>query len=117
MSDQAASFPAEPPDRILTLDQVAERVPLSTRTVYRAILAGDLRPARLTARRRRLAHLRVRASDWIARRRTRPAPRREPACSPSRSSRGARPLGPARRAPRASAGARLVVGATMGREA
>ncbi len=39
------------PGRILTLDEVAERVRLSTRTIYRAILAGDLEASQLTQRR------------------------------------------------------------------
>jgi excisionase family DNA binding protein len=83
MSDPADPVPAEPPDRILTLDEVAERVQLSTRTVRRAILAGDLEASQLTPRRGGWRVYETALADWMTRRSNRIRAPRDPAALPA----------------------------------
>lgn len=102
-------------DRILNVDQVAELVQLSTKTVMRAIAAGDLEASQLTQGR---GGWRIRESaieQWMDNRSNR---RREPRApvdvdriEPETAIR------PATRAPRRGSGGRLVVTADMGRRA
>jgi excisionase family DNA binding protein len=77
MTETAA--PASPeslPGRILTLDEVAELVQLSARTVYRAILAGDLDASQLTQRRGGWRIYESAVADWMRKRSNRARPPR-----------------------------------------
>jgi excisionase family DNA binding protein len=101
-----------PSGRILTLDEVAELVQLSTRTIYRAILAGDLEASQLTQRRGGWRVYESALADWMRKRSNRTRPPRPLA--------DVRPVEPDElRAPptigRLSAGGRLSVGPHMGR--
>ena len=74
MSDPTDTEPAATSGRILTLDEVAELVQLSTRTIYRAILAGDLEASQLTQRRGGWRVYESALDEWMLKRsnRTRP---------------------------------------------
>jgi excisionase family DNA binding protein len=75
--------PAAPLGRILTLEDVAGLVQLSTRTVRRAILSGDLEASQLTPRRGGWRIREAAVDDWLARRSNRIHPPREPAVLPA----------------------------------
>jgi excisionase family DNA binding protein len=102
----------ELPGRILTLDEVAERVHLSTRTVYRAILAGDLEASQLTQRRGGWRVYESALDAWMVKRSNRTRPPRPLA--------DVRPVEPDSRSVRPAiggmpVGGRLSVGPHMGR--
>src|SRR4051794_21629548 len=66
MTDLADPSPsAAPLGRILTLEDVAELVQLSTRTVRRAILAGELEASQLTPRRGGWRIREAAVGDWL----------------------------------------------------
>lgn len=115
MSDPADTAPAAPTGRILTLDEVADLVQLSTRTVRRAILAGDLEASQLTPRRGGWRVYETAVAQWMERRSNLTRSPREPAVLPAAIE--SRPAAPSPRAVRSAADGRLTVDPGMGRAA
>lgn len=105
---------ASPFDRVLTVGEVADIVKLSTKTVMRAIAAGELAASQLTRGRGGWRIYESAIADWMERRSNR---RRPPTIGSGQpiDAKAARPPTPARRSSEdASAGA-LVLTADMGR--
>jgi len=99
---------------LLTVEHVAERCGISTKTVMRAIRSGDLIASQL-AKRGGWVVEEANLADWIVRRRTRGAPQPAPTPAPTLARRPV-PQTP-RRASAISTNGTLTVTPTMGRKA
>ena len=117
MTDLANASPSAPPGRILTLDEIAERVQLEHPHDYRAILASDLEASQLTQRRGgwrvyESALEELRCAPPNGTRLAASPPGRRPAVQPGR-----RPPGAVDDARAPAGGTRLVLDPQMGRRA
>ena len=112
MADAVDTALPQAPGPILTLEEVAERVQLSTRTIYRAILAGDLEASQLTQRRGGWRVYESALADWMHKRSNRTRPPRPLADVRDVQPDDARPAAAMSRVPR---GGTLSVGPHMGR--